>query len=278
MPVITSVKSILRRQKEPFLIGAIKSAIREQGLHKLFVKLSDIVPDIRYQYSNFVLDTPYLDINVRAIHAFQMSLVNNVIEQIEDPVIVDIGDSAGTHLQYILGIYSDKKKIKCLSVNMDKQAVERIKLKGLDAVCGKAEDLMLYDIRANVFLCFETLEHLMNPCFFLHELSTKTNAEYLILTVPYIKTSRVGLHHIRGARKDDVNAENTHIFELCPEDWKLLAQHSGWKIAHENIYFQYPKYGLFRISQLLWKRFDFEGFYGLVLQKDDTWSIKYSDW
>lgn len=273
---------MLRQKAKPYtydcLIAAIKSAIREQGLNELFTTLSNIVPDISQQYSSFALDTTYLNIKVRALHAFQMSLTNKVIEQLENPVIVDIGDSAGTHLQYLLGLYSDKKRIKCLSVNLDEQAVERIRLKGLDAVHGKAEDIKLYDINANVFLCFEMLEHLMNPCVFLHELSTKTKTKYLILTVPYLKRSRVGLHHIKGARRDVVNAENTHIFELCPEDWKLIVQHSGWKILQERIYLQYPIHGLFRITQPLWKRFDFEGFYGLVLQRDDTWSVKYSDW
>ena len=259
-------------------LKSIRGAIKEIGLENLFANLEQIVPDIREQYSSFKVDTPYLKTKVRGLHAFQISLVNEVITGMENPVIVDIGDSAGTHLQYLLGLYSDNKKIECLSVNLDDKAVERIRKKGLSAVHTKAEDLQNYNIKADIFLCFEILEHLMNPCYFLHELSTKTNAEFLVITVPYLKNSRIGLHHVRGNRKETVNAENTHIFELCPTDWKLLVQHSGWKILREKIYLQYPKHGLFRITQSLWKRFDFEGFYGLVLKRDDTWSSKYLDW
>ena len=118
----------------------------------------------------------------------------------------------------------------------------------------------------------------MNPCHFLHELSSKTNARYLIVTIPFLRKSRVCLNHIRTNSKDDVRAENTHIFELNPTDWKLLARHCGWGIAHEKIYIQYPKKGPFRMTKPLWQKYDFEGFYGLILKKDDTWPSRYLDW
>jgi hypothetical protein len=259
-------------------VRSIKSAIKEQGLNSLMTTLCNIVPDITHQYSNFEVRTHLLNTKVRALHAFQLSLVDKVIKEIDKPIIVDIGDSAGTHLQYLLGLYSDNKKIECLSVNLDDKAVERIRKKGLSAVHTRAEDLQNYDIKADIFLCFEILEHLMNPCCLLQELSSNTNAEFLIVTVPYLKSSRVGLHHIRGARKDVVNAENTHIFELSPEDWKLVFKHSGWTILEESVYLQYPKRHFWFVTKPLWKKFDFEGFYGVILKRDNTWSSKYLDW
>ena len=274
----TNVKPYLKKGLEIIKTQSLLKALKEQGFSELIDNLIKIVPDINDQYSSFQIDTPYLNTKVRGLHAFQISLVNEVISDIESSVIVDIGDSAGTHLQYLQGLYDNSKRMECLSVNLDSKAVERIRKKGLNAALARAEDLQSYNIKADIFLCFETLEHLMNPCFFLHELSTKTNAKYLIVTVPYLKRSRVGLHHIRGARRDVVNAENTHIFELCPTDWKLLVQHSGWKILYEKIYLQYPKHGLFRLTQPFWKIFDFQGFYGLVLKRDNTWSSKYLDW
>lgn len=190
-------------------------------------------------------------------------------------MIVDVGDSAGTHLQYIRSIY-ENKNIKCMSVNLDVKAVERIKAKGLDAIKARAEDLSKYNINADIFLCFELVEHLMDPCHFLHE--ARGWCKYLIITVPYLKDSRVGLHHVRGGNKDDVCAESTHIFELDPEDWKLFVKHAGWKIVKEKIYYHYPKRSFLYITKYLWKKYDFEGFYGLILMKDDTWSSKYKDW
>lgn len=272
------IKSYLKGIVNPLYLRSLESAIEEQGLRKLAGILEQIVPDITKQYSMFEVNTPYLKAKVRGLHAFQISLISKIIEKFEKAIIVDIGDSAGTHLQYIIGLYSKGKDIKCLSVNLDDKAIGRIKGKGLDAIHARAEDLKDYNIDANIFLCFETLEHLMSPCQFLHELSSRTDAKYLIITVPYLKRSRVGLHHIRDGRRDFVNAENTHIFELNPQDWKLILKHSGWAIVEEKIYLQYPKKGFFRITKPLWKKYDFEGFYGLVLKRDNSWSSRYLDW
>ena len=273
-----SIKPFLRKTFQSMMKTSIGKASKEQGLKNLADKLRKIVPDITNQYSTFKVDNPYTDVKVRNQHAFQISLVNEIVGEFDKPTIVDIGDSAGTHLQYIIGLHSKNKKIQCLSVNLDAQAVEKIKQKGLEAVNARAEDLHNYNIDVDIFLCFEMLEHLMNPCHFLHELSAKTNAKYLVITVPYLQNSRVGLHHIRGGALRNVYAENTHIFELSPNDWKLLAGHSGWSISQERIYLQYPKWGLFWFTKALWRRFDFEGFYGMILTKDDTWSSRYMDW
>jgi len=278
------LKSFIPKSIKPFLIKtyqsvmktSIEKASKEQDLKDLADKLAETVPDITAQYSTFKIDNPYLRTKVRNQHAFQISLVHEIIGEFDKPMIVDIGDSAGTHLQYIMGLHP--KKMQCLSVNLDAQAVERIKQKGLEAVNARAEDLHKYNINADIFLCFEMLEHLMDPCRFLHELSTKTNAKYLVITVPYLQNSRVGLNHIRVEGLRDVYAENTHIFELSPKDWKLLAKHSGWNIAQERIYWQYPKKGFLWITKALWRRFDYEGFYGMILTKDNTWSSKYMDW
>ncbi|OHB34010.1 MAG: hypothetical protein A2Y09_08235 [Planctomycetes bacterium GWA2_39_15] len=271
-------KPTLRKILQHIWLKSLERAIKEQRLKELAVKLKQIVPDITEQYSNFLVNTSFLNLKVIGLHAFQMSLVGDAISNIKNPVIVDIGDSAGTHLQYIVGLYSDNKNISCLSVNLDSKAVEKIINKGFNAVHARAEDLHKYNINADIFLCFETLEHLMNPCTFLHDLSTKTNAQFLVITVPYLKDSRVGLHHIRNNITEAVNAEKTHIFELNPDDWKLIVRHSGWDIVEEAVYLQYPKKGIMRITKYLWKKYDFEGFYGLILKRDSTYASRYLNW
>ncbi len=272
------LKTSIQKYLEKFLLKSLLSARREQGLGKLSEELSRIVPDISQQYSTFKLDSLYLKTKVRNMHAFQISLVKEIISEFKNSVIVDIGDSAGTHLQYILGLYSLDKNVKCLSVNLDAGAVKKIKQKGLEAINARAEDLHRYNITADLFLSFEMLEHLTDPSRFLYELSAKTKAKYLIVTVPYVRRSRVGLHHIRTANINAVCAERTHIFELSPEDWKLIARHSGWDIVKEQVYLQYPKNSFLRITKPLWRRLDFEGFYGLILKRDDTWSSIYTNW
>ena len=63
----------------------------------------------------------------------------------------------------------------------------------------------------------------------------------MLVTVPYVKSSRVGLHHIRNRSRAPVGAEGTHILELSPEDWTLLMLHAGWRVIYQKIYYQYPR-------------------------------------
>jgi len=267
----------LKPLREKVHIASLNRAAREQQLIDLAQRLERIVPDITFQYSCFNIETPYIYKKVRYQHAFQISLIDKVINEFNNPLIVDIGDSCGTHLQYLHGLYHDKG-IKALSVNLDENAVKRIRSKGLEAIHSRAENLESYNVNADIFLCFETLEHLMDPCHFLYSLSSKTKAKYLIITVPFLRKSRVGLRYIRNSGNKKACAENTHIFELNPEDWKLIAKLSGWDIVEEDIYLQYPRKSLLKLTKIYWKKFDFEGFYGIVLKRDDSWSSLYQDW
>jgi len=257
---------------------SLEKASNNQGLTELRNRLTKLVPDISDQYSMFKVDNHYLKTKVRNLHAFQMILLEKVIRNFKKIVVVDIGDSSGTHLQYLTKIYKNKKDIKCLSVNLDQNAVEKIRNKGFEVVNARAEELNKYNISADVFLCFELLEHLTDPIHFLYKLSSQTNSKFLIVTVPFLRKSRVGLHHIRMNTGDNVCAENTHIFELCPEDWKLIVKQAGWTVDNEQIYLQYPSSGLFRFTKSLWRKFDYEGFYGMILKRDPTWSNRYTDW
>lgn|SRR3989338_168875 len=259
-------------------LSALRRAAIEQGLAGLRKELENIVADIKDQYSCFQINDPYLEVKVRNLHAFQVSLLNRVIDSFRKAVIVDIGDSSGAHLQYIKALHGKDKDINFLSLNIDPQAVARIRDKGFGALQAKAEDVDQHNIQADIFLCFETLEHLTDPARFLYKISSNTKAHFLIVTVPYLRTSRVGFHHIRNNGSEKACAENTHIFELSPEDWKLLMRHSGWSAFFEQVYLQYPTKGVLRLTKNLWKRFDFEGFYGVILTRDNRWSAQYSDW
>lgn len=262
---------------------SIRAAIREQKLLPVYDQLAVIVPDITHQYSSFDIDTEYLVTKVRAEHSFQIALVDEALQLInsstDDTItIVDIGDSAGTHLQYVKALHKDRN-IRCLSINIDSEAVRRIKEKGLEAICARAEDLATLSLEADILLSFEMLEHLTNPCGFLQRLSEKTNCKVFVVTVPYLAHSRVGLHHIRHNQKRNVNPENTHIFELSPEDWRLIFKHSGWAIEAERIYLQYPKKSPIRfLMKRYWQHSDFEGFYGAILKPDKFWSDLYDGW
>ena len=266
-------------------MASINRALREQNLLALYHKLVDLVPDISDQYSSWKIDNKYLELKVRGMHAFQLSLVSHAMRIIAaDPFIgkeltvVDIGDSSGTHLKYLKGIYPDRS-MRCLSINLDNEAVKKIRSKNLEAVCARAEELSSLSIKADIFLSFEMVEHLMNQCKFLHDLSEKTDCKLFVMTVPYVRNSRVGLYHVRNGVKRDVNPENTHVYELSPQDYRLLFQHCGWNIVAEKIYSQYPRRSIFGdLMKRYWRKYDFEGFYGIVLSRDKSWSALYNGW
>lgn len=57
-----------------------------------------------------------------------------------------------------------------------------------------------------------------------------------------------------------------------------MIPHSGWAVESERIYRQYPPRSALRATRAIWHDWDFKGFYGLVLRRDDTWSALYSGW
>lgn len=268
----------LRSSLEQLQACSLRAAIREQGLWELQTHLAQIVPDIKKQYSTFDLDSQYLLLKARGMHAFQIALLNHAIDAVCSPneglTIVDIGDSAGTHIQYLQKLHK-ARSLRCLSINLDEEAVRKIQVKGLQALHMRAEDLTSHGINADIFISLEMLEHLENPVQFLKSVSEQTSCKAMVITVPYLEHSQVGLYHIRQGLLQPRTPERTHIFELCPDDWRLLILHAGWKVLQERLYLQYPRRGVFRLMKPMWKALDFEGFWGAVLVRDHTWKVLY---
>lgn len=274
---------------------SIASAVREQRLLALEKRLSSIVPDLTHQYTEFTLESELMRDKVRAQHAFETEIVLAGIEfaagsaagsqeNVPQPfVIVDIGDSSGTHLLYLKALLASDarfadRQLETLSVNLDPVAVGKIKNRGLPAVLCRAENLhRSLGIRPSLCISLEMLEHLSDPTGFLDSISRSEVCDWLVITVPYMPHSRVGLHHIRLGLRKPFYPENTHIYELSPQDWALLFQHSGWRVVEERVYRQYPRRSFWRVMQPIWRRYDFEGFYGVVLKRDRSWANWYRD-
>lgn len=288
-----TIKKILKANKswlEPLFrklqIASLKSAAKEQDLVDFSQKLAKIVPDLTSQYTTFNVDNEYLHSKVRFQHTFQIKMVLKAINKFSFSsqstfTVVDIGDSSGTHLMYLEDILKDDRRfvpkaINTVSVNLDPVAVDKISSKGLDAKLCRAEELSeKFEIKADLLVSFQMLEHLYDPIAFLDSMSRNQVSDYFVVTVPYLAQSRVGLDHIRQGQIRDVFPENTHIFELSPEDWKLIFQHSGWRVTDEMIYRQYPRRSLLKLMKPFWKNYDFEGFYGVILERDTTWAQCY---
>ena len=262
---------------------SLKNAIQEQKFEKTFTQLKNIIQDYSDHYNHVKIEGDFWNYKVRALHSFQVNFGINAINMVKENLkkntltLVDIGDSSGTHTKYLKNLIKNFN-IKALSVNLDEAAIKKIKSKGLEAIHAKAEDLNKYNINPDIFMSFQTVEHLNSPINFLKSISKNTTCNYFLITVPYVSASRMGLEHIRGDFDSKVNAENIHIFELSPDDWKLLFKHSGWEVINEKIYYQYPKKHWLRMLKKSWAKYDFEGFYGVLLKKNDYWTEKYLDW
>ena len=74
----TRLKSVLDRLHW----NSLRLAMREQGLWELQERLAEIVPDLRHQYSSVEVDSAYLLLKVRGMHAFQVALTNAAIASV----------------------------------------------------------------------------------------------------------------------------------------------------------------------------------------------------
>ncbi len=271
------MKSYLKAFFFKSLSYGLFAASKEQKLENLVQKLRTIIPDLSDQYVTFKVDNEFLERKVRNLHAFQVRLimdaVNSIKKEKENTLLVDIGDSSGNHLIYLNHLMTN---IESISVNTDKEAVRRINMKGLKSIESRAEELHKnteFNKSADIFISLEMLEHLESPTTFLTDMSQKSECKLFVITVPLVNASRVGLHQIRNERDDrPLDPENTHIFELSPDDWELLFKYSGWKIKNRYKYLQYPKKSPLILLRYFWKMLgDFDGFYGVILEKDDTY-------
>jgi 2-polyprenyl-3-methyl-5-hydroxy-6-metoxy-1,4-benzoquinol methylase len=248
--------------------------------------LSETVPDLGDQYTvnKIDMEDAYTVEKVRGVHSFQIGLALKSIGLLDsqDAInIVDVGDSSGTHISY-LKPFLDQKGIKgeTLSVNLDPVAVEKIKKKGLKAILCRAEELHLHKdgVKTDIFLCYEMLEHLLDPISFLHNMASKAECSYFVITVPYVRKSRLALHHVRKGWTQAMSPEKLHVFEFSPDEWNLLFKFAGWEVVDSDIYTQYPARGSLKYSKYLWRKFDFEGFYGVILKKNLETANLYEGW
>ncbi|OGL45897.1 MAG: hypothetical protein A2W05_03070 [Candidatus Schekmanbacteria bacterium RBG_16_38_10] len=262
---------------------SIKFALKQNGYTEMLERLRTIVPDISDQESSEASTfNNYWELKRRALQVFQCRMMLKTLKGLQQDslVVIDIGDSAGTHMLYLKELTKDKFSLDTISVNLDPRAIEKIEARGMKAIRCRAEEIDVEGRNIDLFTSFQMVEHLHNPALFFRRLAKKSSCSRMVITVPYLKRSRVGLHHARHGAVRPFFAEDEHIFELCPEDWILLLLHAGWKVVYNEIYYQYPR-RLPLVSPFLswfWRNTDFEGFWGAILMKDTEFSDLYLDW
>ena len=273
-------------QYQKLSAASIRSALKEQGYSSTYDKLREIVPDITDQYTagfDPIAFERYWEIKMRGLHAFQTRCALDAIAHLNRTglTVVDLGDSSGNHAAYLRALAPTNSVKRVVSVNLDETAVEKINAKGGEAVLARVEDFGFDGIQPDLLISFETLEHILDPVGFLRSISQADTAQHLVLSVPYRSASRFGGSLIRRSIEqipDGITPEETHIFELCPDDWELLAKFAGFSKVFKRIYFQYPKRSPLRATAPLWRCLDFEGFLVLFLERNTALSEKYTGW
>lgn len=266
--------------------ASIRAAVAEQGLAPLVERLRQVIPDISDQYTGgFDPDEyrRYWEIKMRGLHAFQVGLMLDAVAAVGRPglVLADIGDSSGNHGRYLRALAPAGAVSRVVSVNLDPVAVEKVAAKGGDSLLCRAEEMDLEGVRPDLFTSFEMVEHLTDPIRFLHRLAERGSADHLLMTVPLSPASRFGgvdLRQPEDRMPGRFTAEEVHLFELSPPDWLLLARFAGWRPVWTRTYRQYPRRGALRITQPLWRKLDFEGFWGVLLTRDLGVARRYADW
>lgn len=263
---------------------SIRRVLYKNGLYALVERLRKIVPDISNQESSEEeAFNDFWELKRRALQSFQCTMMLKALDYFSPGkiAVADIGDSAGTHMLYLQNLAGDEYEIDSLSVNLDPRAIKKIESRGLKAVLCRAEEIDLGEKKLDMIVSFQMVEHLHNPAIFFRRLAKKSLCNRLVVTVPYVKSSRVGLHYVRPENlKAILFAEDVHIFELNPEDWSLLMLYSGWRVIYQKVYYQYPRKWPV-ISQMLglyWRIVDYEGFWGVILERDTSFSECYQDW
>lgn len=265
---------------------SLRAAIEAQGLEPVCDKLRKVVPNLRDQYTGSLDEAEYhryWELKMRGLHAWQTLLALEALKRIgrDGLALADIGDSSGNHGLYLKALAAPGKIARFISVNLDPVAVAKVEAKGGESILCRAEDLDLAGLRPDLFLSFQTLEHLTDPVRFLHGLAIKGGADWMVLTVPYRRASRFGGGHLRlpeAELPEKMTAEDVHIYEFSPEDWALLARFAGWRTEHATLYRQYPPRLPWRLTAPLWRALDFEGFFGMILARDLSLTRRYTDW
>jgi len=262
-----------------------RSAIRkivnsDARLKELWAFSFKIFPDFKSHFSIFV-ESEEVEDRIRLLIISETLFVHNDIDDLlknqDECSYADVGDSDGS-VQMLLKKYGYDSILTTTGVNLQQEAVKKIKDKGLNAICADALSLSDMGKSYDIISLFETLEHLSDPIGFLKKINTAVNHR-LIISVPYIRKSRTGLSYLTHKWPADKKPtiENTHIFELSPKDWKKLFRHTGWEICHEQKLLMYHTKRLSRvILQPFWRYVSFEGFWFVSLRKNNKYSSMYS--
>ena len=264
----------------PISISAVHKLINnDENLKPLWKESMRLIPDFNEHFSS-PLNSEEAEKRVRLLVVketdYTKEEIYNILKTKKQCTFAGVGDSDGSVRLLLHEIFSAKQLVST-GINLQQEAVKKIKKQGLDAICADAIKLGQQGVNYDIVSVFETLEHLSDPIGFLKGLKDVVN-EKLIISVPCVRKSRVRLSYINGRwpKNKKVTKENTHIFEFSPKDWEKIFLHSGWKIEKQDrLLCYYPKSISRIILQPYWNYVSYDSFWFVTLVKDYTYSSQY---
>lgn len=254
---------------------AIQQAVRENAdLLKMWNLSQTIFPELGNHFVGCTLK-PRNVLGIRFLTCSEALFLKERIEHLQKmsesvESYLDIGDSDGS-TRMLLQNSMDNFNMSTLGINLQTKAVEQVKQLGLDAECIDALDMHKTNRKYDIVSLFETLEHLTDPLGFLKSIHPVVNKR-LIVSVPFIDHSRVGLAYLQEKWPEHKvpTIENTHVFELSPNDWNKIFLHCGWCVEDQKVARPFPSHGsLKHIMRYAWKKISFEGYWFVSLKKDN---------
>lgn len=133
--------------------------------------------------------------------------------------VLNVGDTDG--------ILFEALGKKGTTLNINRECIDFMRSKGLNAVLGDAEKLQFEDSSFDYIFCFQTLEHCPNPIKVLSELG-RVAKEKVFLSIPY--TTKTNIFNIeywielkkRSWKEKSVKKVDCHIFEFSTDDFKNI--------------------------------------------------------
>ncbi len=273
-----SIKSTIMRGVERLSMQAVRSIVRQTpGLESMWAYSVKVFPDMQAHFTGTIVNAE-TEMRIRLLLCCEALFTGRALKKCRGSKAcsyADVGDSDGT-VQMLLRYYG-WEELETTGINLQQSAVDRIRERGLDAIC---EDAMRLGDRGqsyDVVSVFETLEHLPDPIGFLKGIQSVVS-DTLVVSVPYIKQSRVGLAYLskRWPAEKVPTIENTHILELSPGDWGKIFKHAGWRVIDQNFLLMYPRCSWLRlVLQPYWRQRSFEGFWFVALTRDNRFARRY---
>ena len=178
-----------------------------------------LVPRNHYAYTTVEDEFVY---NLLTIQ--QNNLINFTIENTRGLDLESILEVGCTSDLFLKEVEADKK----MGLNFLDVCCEQIERQGIRSVKANADTIPLPEKSVDVVICYQMLEHSLNPIKVLRELE-RISKGLILLSIPWVlKTNIRSKYH--GGQPDGRPMSEYHIFEFSEEDFRRILSHTNLKV------------------------------------------------